>query len=310
MRRFVLGLAAAAWAASVPAGVWAGDRETAQQIAAALRDSGRLVDYSIGVKYSEGTAWLKGRVANEDQMYEALSMAEEMPEVSTVVNDLKIQATRAAEEREEVRPTSARLTSAHRAVTEEASEEAVDEEGLAESEGLESPDNSVDSRYEEEAVEEAQPVRRAPPLARKKSPLRRTSAATPAKSMNRETRTPVGRPVGMTRVDSRAPVTLEEAPPAMSSGAPLGTPIPAYAGAGGVAPARYDHPHLPGYAWPSYAAYPNYGAVTYPKQYSASAWPYIGPFYPYPQVPLGWRKVTLEWDDGWWFLDFDARKRH
>ena len=31
---------------------------------------------------------------------------------------------------------------------------------------------------------------------------------------------------------------------------------------------------------------------------------YIGPFYPYPQVPLGWRKVTLEWDDGWWFLDF------
>ena len=26
--------------------------------------------------------------------------------------------------------------------------------------------------------------------------------------------------------------------------------------------------------------------------------------YPYPQVPLGWRKVTLEWDDGWWPLDF------
>ena len=72
----------------------------------------------------------------------------------------------------------------------------------------------------------------------------------------------------------------------------------------GVAPARYDHPTMPGYAWPSYAAYPNYGAVTYPRQYAASAWPYIGPFYPYPQVPLGWRKVTLEWDDGWWYLDF------
>ena len=50
---------------------------------------------------------------------------------------------------------------------------------------------------------------------------------------------------------------------------------------------------MPGYAWPSYAAYPNYAAVTYPKQYSPTAWPYIGPFYPYPQVPLGWRKVTL-----------------
>lgn len=66
----------------------------------------------------------------------------------------------------------------------------------------------------------------------------------------------------------------------------------------------YDNPQLPGYAWPSYAANPNYAALSYPKQYSASAWPYIGPFYPYPQVPLGWRKVTLEWDDGWWFLDF------
>jgi hypothetical protein len=32
--------------------------------------------------------------------------------------------------------------------------------------------------------------------------------------------------------------------------------------------------------------------------------PYIGPFYPYPQVPLGWRPVQHDWDDGWWFLDF------
>lgn len=26
--------------------------------------------------------------------------------------------------------------------------------------------------------------------------------------------------------------------------------------------------------------------------------PYIGPFYPYPQVPLGWRQVQLDGDDG------------
>ncbi|MCA9269241.1 MAG: hypothetical protein KDA41_12255, partial [Planctomycetales bacterium] len=76
---------------------------------------------------------------------------------------------------------------------------------------------------------------------------------------------------------------------------------------GGVMPARYDHPNMPGYAWPSYASSPNYAALQYPKQYSAHAWPYIGPFYPYPQVPLGWRKVTLSWDDGWWSLDFKDR---
>jgi len=69
----------------------------------------------------------------------------------------------------------------------------------------------------------------------------------------------------------------------------------------------YNSPHLPDHAWPAYASYPNYAAVTYPKQYSASAWPYIGPFYPYPQIPLGWRKAQLEWDDGYWNLNFNPR---
>ena len=88
-----------------------------------------------------------------------------------------------------------------------------------------------------------------------------------------------------------------------------GAPIPAYVPGvgGGVAPVRCDQPNMPNYAWPSYASYPNYGALTYPRQYSPTAWPFIGPFYPYPQVPLGWRKVTLEWDDGWWMLDFCDR---
>jgi hypothetical protein len=83
---------------------------------------------------------------------------------------------------------------------------------------------------------------------------------------------------------------------------------PAPGGAGN--PPAYDQPYMPNYAWPSYAAYPNYSALTYPQQYSPTAWPYIGPFYPYPQVPLGWRKVALEWDDGWWFLDFYDRSHH
>ena len=84
-------------------------------------------------------------------------------------------------------------------------------------------------------------------------------------------------------------------------------PIPAYTQAGGrgATPARYDQPRMPNYAWPSYSANSNYAALTYPRQHSPCAYPFIGPFYPYPQVPMGWRKVTLEWDDGWWFLDFD-----
>jgi len=90
--------------------------------------------------------------------------------------------------------------------------------------------------------------------------------------------------------------------------APMGGPIPNYGSmATPASHAVYDMPNLPEHAWPAYAAYPNYAAVTYPKEYSAAAWPYIGPFYPYPQVPLGWRKAQLEWDDGYWKLNFKPR---
>ncbi|MCM2371117.1 BON domain-containing protein [Aporhodopirellula aestuarii] len=90
----------------------------------------------------------------------------------------------------------------------------------------------------------------------------------------------------------------------VAGGAPMmGQPVP-MAPAAPVGAPRYDSPNLPNYAWPGYAAHPNYAALSYPQQYSPSAFPFIGPFYPYPQVPLGWRKVSLEWDDGWWFLDF------
>lgn len=63
-------------------------------------------------------------------------------------------------------------------------------------------------------------------------------------------------------------------------------------------------PGMPNYAWPSYAPYPNYSAVGYPTVYPWQAWPNIGPFHPYPEVPLDWRAVTLRWDDGLWWLDF------
>jgi hypothetical protein len=61
-------------------------------------------------------------------------------------------------------------------------------------------------------------------------------------------------------------------------------------------------PKLPPHAWPTYAPYNNYSRVAYPSAYPYNAFPYIGPFYPFPKVPLGWRKVTLEWDDGHWYL--------
>ena len=132
--------------------------------------------------------------------------------------------------------------------------------------------------------------------------VNRSARRTPATAAS----APVGLPVmnAPYRTQAGAPT---QAYPVQYGAAPIaGQPVPMGPTSAVGAP-RYDSPNLPNYAWPGYSAHPNYAALTYPQQYSPSAWPYIGPFYPYPQVPLGWRKVSLEWDDGWWLLDFTDR---
>jgi len=65
-------------------------------------------------------------------------------------------------------------------------------------------------------------------------------------------------------------------------------------------------PLLPPYAWPTYAPFNNYSRVAYPTQYPYEAFPFIGPFYPFPKVPLGWRSVSLTWEDGYWWYGRNA----
>lgn len=74
---------------------------------------------------------------------------------------------------------------------------------------------------------------------------------------------------------------------------------------GGVAPYS-DAPVMPPYAWPAYTPYNNYASMAYQTQYPAGAWPFIGPPYPYPMIPSGWRRVTLKWQKGYWWLKFHA----
>jgi BON domain len=83
----------------------------------------------------------------------------------------------------------------------------------------------------------------------------------------------------------------------------MGGPVPE-GPAGMTGASQAAMPGQPNYAWPSYAPYPNFSAVGYPTAYPWQAWPNIGPFYPYPEVPMDWRAVTLRWDDGIWWLDF------
>ena len=86
----------------------------------------------------------------------------------------------------------------------------------------------------------------------------------------------------------------------VSQPGPDGSPIPE----GPAGMSGSPTPNMPNYAWPSYAPPGNFSAVGYPTAYPWQAWPNIGPFYPYPEVPQDWRAVTLRWDDGIWWLDF------
>lgn len=299
MRRFLTGIATAALFAVVPSLTLAGNQEVAEQIARSLRESGQMSDYKIGVKYQEGVAWLRGRVVDEEQMNTALKLVFQTPGVTRVVNELTVASAETAQAAKS-EPTSAYgnpLRGQDAAPATEKGQRPQKASLVKRLESMVSRDSEQEEAPSAERVSSSYAGTLVQPVAAQESQEeipQQMAMPQQARPMAQQARPMAQQYVAM-QPQMRGPM------------APNGGPIPMYsaaAGANGVAPARYDQPCMPNYAWPSYAAYPNYAAVTYPKQYSPTAWPYIGPFYPYPQVPLGWRKVTLEWDDGWWFLDF------
>jgi len=308
MRHLFVGLVVAATTVLSPLGAMASNQEVAERIAANLRQGGALQDYKIGVKFQDGTAWLKGRVANQEQMQTALRQVFQTPGVTRVVNNLEI-----APSAELAQPAS---TAANASLQTPGG--ALEPEQLGgKVAGLKAPRYQKASMVDrlQQVVDRAlaskeKPVAQAQPLASSftPTPARPVAATAPVEEPMRMPQhlQPSPRPQVRRAASQPVPVAyMQGGPQPMMQGNP-GSPIPAYAApvGGGAMPAQYDQPCMPNYAWPSYAAYPNYASVAYPKQYSPTAWPFIGPFYPYPQVPLGWRKVTLEWDDGWWMLDF------
>lgn len=338
MRRVWIVLAGAAMIVGLPLAALADNQQIAEQIAAHLRNSGQLHGYKIGVKFQDGTAWLRGRVSSEEQMRMALQLAGQVPGVQRVENELTVVSPEPNVgspagnlgkllnpfTQSGVKPASADIPAP---VLQQGASAMGPEQtprpfglsglGMSRSEGV----TRVSGVEAGPMLTSPQPV--SPPSghyaaipAMMVGPEETPSAA-PAPlrpiPMPQQAARPVPTPRPASRQPTQSSIPVAMAPAAQGSAAPVptqpvaGSPVPVSGVpmSGGVAPVRYDQPHLPNYAWPSYAAYPNYAAVTYPKQYSPTAWPYIGPFYPYPQVPLGWRKVSLEWHDGWWFLDFD-----
>jgi hypothetical protein len=95
---------------------------------------------------------------------------------------------------------------------------------------------------------------------------------------------------------------VEKIPAPPPVGAPPPEPTPIFHAPPGLPYASLNPPPLPPYAWPTFAPYNNYSRVATPTVYPYQAWPYIGPMYPFPKVPLGWRSIQLEYNNGhWWY---------
>ena len=312
--------------------------DLATDVAGKLRDSGALTGYRVHVKSKSGTVWLEGSVADDKQLAAAVGIAETTPGVERVVNRLVIEGTAGGPE------VTAGLSVPPSAFGMAGVPQPVEKQEQPAAQAAPASLASMAGGLLFAGGASAEASNAGVQLVRGQAPARKPATAKAKRPM--PIGTPMGRPMQAARpqqADPRArmamrtsmqePLTLpgqggydcpvqdgQMVPGSMRTvdsgmGGPnayVGSPMPMGGTGAGMPPVpmRGDGPNMPNYAWPSYAASPNYAAVQYPTQYSPTAWPYIGPFYPYPQVPLGWRRVSLEWDDGWWWLDFDERHYH
>ena len=302
-----------------------------QQVAQAIADklSDKYPDYTINVRYNNGIATLAGELYSKDQVDEAASYVQSLPGVSKVINQLKI-----VKQQSEIRAIP--LSRPGNAVQPAVSEPTVTEMGTPQLAVAQQPApanaiTQVSGRQQMQGVADfSQQIPAAPaaspaptaPAPTVVAPTAPVPTLTPAPPAPAPTFTPAPTVQASYVETPQAPGLSDFDYPLNGNSVTISTndevnygSRPTVATMNGNMPlpmghqtptaGRYDQPNVPNYAWPSYAAPNNYSEVAYPRLYCPQAAPYIGPFHPYPQVPLEWRKVTLEWHDGYWWLDFD-----
>ncbi|WP_339744774.1 BON domain-containing protein [uncultured Rubinisphaera sp.] len=317
----------------------------AEQIAVALRQA-KLTGYDISIEYQDGVATLSGMIQDDQQKQKAREVVQALPAVKSVDNKLGLinptankaiqqtafqapvpQAAPVAqpsgiEQAGFQAPTQKPVASPIQqvAATKPADDKARNQEvanriayalrdsgvsgydiEISYKSGVANLSGVVGNDQQRQYINSV--VSQVPDVASVNNQLQVAQAAPPVMQTAYQP----------TLVPGEAAPNQAPMPPAMAprmappAPAPVGPgPVYGHAGPGPVNPV-YNQPYLPEHAWPTTAAYPNSAAISYPTQYSASAFPYVGPFYPYPQVPLGWRSSTLEWDDGQWQLKFSPQ---
>ena len=293
------------------------EKNIAQKIGSHLKQSGQLQNYRVGVKFHDGTAILAGSVASAEQRDTALRLAQEVPGVKHVVCKLDCPNAPAHDSNNLAADTADNQQSGGQ-LNQTSFDEPQNEGSNGVVPAFEPAGSMAEAPMQQNAMQQnamqqnmaQQNAMQQQQLARMPAPqARRSNMPVPYQRMPGMMPPRQGGPNGVQQASCNCNGGGMGPGPGMAMGGGMGggggEPSGFVPNGSGRGPA-YDNPQMPGYAWPSYASYPNYAALSYPQQYSPTAWPYIGPFYPYPQVPLAWRKVSLEWDDGWWFLDFSS----
>lgn len=308
------------------------NQQMADRIATSLRDA-RMQGFDIGIEYKNGVATLTGRVTDPAQKDKATQVVSRLQGVEKVDNKLVLVA------KPESDPVRGPVTQAAMAAPQGAdrrvqqinfqeapvnNNQAVAEQIAAALTAAQLDGYDIEIRYQDGAAVLGGSVGT---MAEREAAERVVSQVPGVMSVQnhlspaREPMPPRGPAMhpGMQQqamaqgmqhpgMGPQGPIHPAAYQGMMGPGVPAGYGPGGYGPGGpGASPAVYNSPSLPDHAWPSYAQYPNSAAISYPQQYSASAFPYIGPFYPYPQVPLGWRDASLRWDDGQWNLQFRQR---
>jgi osmotically-inducible protein OsmY len=291
------------------------NQQVAENIAKALRDA-RLNRFEMDVEFANGVCTLSGKVGTPQQREQANQVVSRVKGVTRVVNRLQPMSSPAPTVKNagynagnrRVQRTAATGTAPSNQQMAEAIAKSLKSAGLA--------GYDMEIRYQngtvhlsgaiaspQQAIRVEQVISRVPGVRGINNQLKVTTPNSQRQAMQQ-------RPMQQGPMQ-QGPMQRQPIQQAAWQNGPNGGGIPApmayMHGGPGAQQAVYNNPNLPDYSFPTYGSYPNSASISYPKQYSASAWPYIGPFYPYPQVPMGWRKATLEWDDGYWALNFNSR---
>ena len=263
MQRLLWSAALVSIASFVPCLGWADDQQVSQQIADSLR--GRLKNYSVGVRAQDGTVWLNGSVANQGQMAAAIDTAQKTPGVERVVNNLTIgrpAASTQADNRSNLRQPVVQASL-------ELPDHAQQQLSMGGGPTAESDDQPAQSNMNRMPPAQEQGQRNSGYYA---DPSAANSAAANAGYAQPNMQARQAPPGMMRPMGQQAPLPLAMnsgpyRPAAMQNGGQGGGPGEMIAppqpmqsagpmGPAPPAPAHFDHPQMPGYAWPSYACLP------------------------------------------------------